>query len=105
MQQVAIATFPDSKTAKSIVSTLLEERLIACGNLIPNATSLYRWEGKIQSDAEILAILKTDESRIAALKPRFVELHPYECPELIITAITDGHPAYLQWIVDSTSAQ
>ena len=57
-----------------------------------------RWEGEICDDAEHLLILKTTSSALSALKARVLELHPYECPEIIAIPVTDGHSAYIDWI-------
>ena len=94
---VLLSTFPDEEIARHIARTLVEERLVACVNLLPGATSIYRWAGKVESTTEVVAIFKVGESAAAAMA-RLKELHPYEVPEIIQLAVTDAHPAYLAWV-------
>ncbi|MEQ1859651.1 MAG: divalent-cation tolerance protein CutA [Chthoniobacteraceae bacterium] len=100
---VVLATFPDIVTARRIVRTLVEERLIACGNLVPGVESIYRWKGEVETGAEVLGILKTEDSRFDQLKVRLRELHPYEVPECIALPVADGLPDYLRWIGESVA--
>ena len=95
---ILLSTFPDEETARCIASTLVEERLVACVNLLPGATSIYRWEGKVESAKEVVAIFKTRESAAAAAMARIKELHPYEVPEIVQIVVKDAHPAYLAWV-------
>ncbi|HWV56795.1 MAG TPA: divalent-cation tolerance protein CutA [Longimicrobiales bacterium] len=101
--QIALMTAPDAATAERIVRTLLDERLIACGNILPGVTSLYRWEGAVQRDAEVLVIMKTTEQAAAVLLERAPSLHPYDVPELLLLPVGNGHDAYLDWVFDSVS--
>ena len=80
----------------------LEERLAACGNVLPGVRSIYRWEGKLQDEPEVLLVLKTRRSRFAALRDRILALHPYETPEVIALPVEAGSDAYLDWIAGST---
>lgn len=100
---IFLSTFPDEETARRIASTLVEERLVACANLLPGATSIYRWEGNVESAKEVVAIFKVAESAAAAAMARIKELHPYEVPEIIQIAVKDAHPAYLAWVNESCS--
>ncbi len=96
--RVVYVTVPDEGVGVSLVTALLEQKLVACGNLVAGVRSIYRWEGEICDDAEHLLILKTTSSALSALKARVLELHPYECPEIIAIPVTDGHSAYIDWI-------
>ena len=96
--RMVYVTVPDEGVGVSLVTALLEQKLVACGNLVAGVRSIYRWEGKICDDAEHLLILKTTSSALSALKARVLELHPYECPEIIAIPVTDGHSAYIDWI-------
>ncbi|MBX5481751.1 MAG: divalent-cation tolerance protein CutA [Myxococcaceae bacterium] len=98
---VVLVTVPDGKKAASIARTLVEERLAACGNIIPGLRSIYRWEGKICDDPEVLLILKSRAERFEALRARIVELHPYQVPEVLRLDVADGHVPYLKWIAES----
>ena len=99
---VVLCTVPDAAVAERIATALVEERLAACVNLVPGATSIYRWEGKLQRDAELLLVIKTAAERLAALTARVQALHPYEVPEIIALPITMGARPYLDWITEST---
>ena len=102
---IVFTTFPDQETARRIVRTLVEERLIACGNLVPGVESIYRWKGAIETSSEIFAVLKTERSRYVLLEKRLRELHPYDVPECVIIRITDGLPDYLHWITESLTGE
>lgn len=97
-----LVTCPDAPKAAAIARTLVEERLVACGNLIPGLRSIYRWEGAINDETESLLLLKTTTANYAAVESRVKDLHPYEIPEIIAFPMTNGLPAYLRWIEDST---
>jgi periplasmic divalent cation tolerance protein len=97
---VVFTTFPDQDTARHIVRTLVEERLIACGNLLPNVESIYRWKGEVETNNEVFAVLKTGQARYAALADRLKELHPYEVPECIMVRVRNGLPDYLRWVME-----
>ncbi|HET6409983.1 MAG TPA: divalent-cation tolerance protein CutA [Chthoniobacteraceae bacterium] len=98
---VVFTTFPDQDTARRIVRTLVEERLVACGNLVPGVESIYRWKGEVETSAEVFAVLKTELSQYTAMEGRLKELHPYEVPECIMLRVRDGLPEYLRWVTES----
>ena len=102
-QIVVFVTCPPYQ-AKGIASRLVEERLVACVNILPAIRSIYSWEGKTCDDREALLIMKTRASLFERLRLRVVELHPYEVPEVIAMPIAVGHPPYLQWLDESTQA-
>jgi periplasmic divalent cation tolerance protein len=95
---VVLVTAPSVETAGQIARALVEEGLAACGNVIPGVRSLYRWQGRVQEDAEALLVLKTERRLLPALKERLPALHPYEVPELLALAVEDGLGPYLEWI-------
>tara|TARA_B100000530_G_C15694355_1_gene383432 strand:- start:226 stop:558 length:333 start_codon:yes stop_codon:yes gene_type:complete len=103
--RVVLVTVPNEAAGVSLVSALLEAELVACGNLIPGIRSIYRWKGEICDDHEQLLILKTTSTALQALTAKVVELHPYECPEVIALPITDGHSDYLSWIAQNVGSQ
>lgn len=96
---LVLTTFPDIETARSITKVLLEERLVACVNLIPQMESVYRWKGIIQHSSEVGGLIKTIESRVPALEKLLCQLHPYELPELIVVPAKGGLPAFIDWVV------
>jgi periplasmic divalent cation tolerance protein len=89
--------------AESIGRTLVEERLAACANVLDGLTSIYRWEGAIQHDAEALLILKTRAALLGPVEARVRELHPYELPCVVAWPIAGGSAAYLAWIAAETA--
>ena len=97
---VVFVTAPDASVGADLTRSLLAENLVACGNIVDGIRSLYRWEGKICDDSESLLILKTTRAQLASLKQRIVELHPYECPEVLAMPVVDGHSDYLAWVRD-----
>ncbi|WP_420126264.1 divalent-cation tolerance protein CutA [Longimicrobium sp.] len=99
---LALSTAPDAEQAERIARALVEERLIACANLVPGVTSIYRWEGAVQAEAEVLMVMKTRHALVPRLKERLPRLHPYEVPELVVTAVVDGLDPYRRWVRDET---
>ena len=99
---VCFCACPDLPSAQRIADALVDERLAACVNLLPGMRSVYRWQGVIQHDDEILLLIKTTRQRVDALGARIASLHPYELPELIAVEVVGGLPAYLSWVTDQT---
>ena len=95
---VVLVTAPTADSAAEIARALVEEGLVACGNVVPAIRSIYRWAGEVQDEAEALLVLKTERRLVPALKERLPALHPYQVPELLVLAVEDGLAAYLQWI-------
>ena len=100
---LVLTTVSSEDEAVKLVRTLLERRVIACGTLVPGARSLYRWQGKIADEQEIVLLLKTRSARVEALQDAFRELHPYKVPELLALAVDSGLEKYLEWINSETS--
>lgn len=99
---VVLCTCPDVETAQALARQLVESSLVACVNVVPGLRSIYRWNGSVQEDAEVLMILKTTGDRLEVARERLVQLHPYDVPEFVALAVSNGHDSYLQWVVDST---
>ena len=93
-----LMTAPDAGEGERIVGQLLEEGLIACGNIVPGVVSLYRWEGEVRRDHEVLIVMKSVTSAVASLLERASELHPYEVPELLVQPVVGGSDRYLEWV-------
>lgn len=98
---VVLVTAPSAEKAAEIARAVVEERLAACGNVLPGVRSIYRWQGAVQEDAEVLLLLKTRRERFAALRDRILALHPYEVPEVIALPVEAGSQPYLDWIAQS----
>jgi periplasmic divalent cation tolerance protein len=99
---VVLVTAPSAEKAADIARALVEERLAACGNVVPSVRSIYRWEGKLQDEAEALLVLKTTRARFAALRDRVLALHPYQVPEVLALPVEAGSESYLAWVEAET---
>jgi periplasmic divalent cation tolerance protein len=95
---LVLTTVPNDDTAEAMARTLVEERLAACVNLHAPMTSVYRWKGAVEREAERQVVIKTTRERLPALEARLKTLHSYELPELIVVSIEGGSPAYLAWV-------
>ena len=100
---VVFTTLAGTEEAISLVRALLDRRLIACGTILPGARSLYRWEGKLADEQEVVVLLKTRAARMDLLQQAFNELHPYKVPELLALPVTAGNEKYLEWINGETT--
>ena len=100
---IALSTVGSAEDAERVARTLVERRLAACVNVVPGVVSHYRWKGEICRDEERLLVIKTRAERLDALRAAFVELHPYEVPELVVLEISAGNQPYLEWLDDSVS--
>ena len=96
---VVLVTAPDLDTAARLARTLVEEKLAACGNLVPSVRSIYRWQGEVHDEAEVLLVLKTPGHAVERLTARVVALHPYDCPEVVALPVGAVHPPYLAWVL------
>ena len=96
--QVVLCTFPDLPQARHIGTLLIEKQLAACVNLIPAVESIFRWEGKISTESEVLAVFKTVAARLGELEEELLARHPYEVPELLALPAGAGSEAYLKWV-------
>jgi periplasmic divalent cation tolerance protein len=92
------STFANEEDAARVTRVLVEERLIGCASLVPGVRSIYRWQGAVADEREVLAIMKARKQDWAALLSRLHELHPYDTPECIAVRIASGAPKYLEWL-------
>lgn len=95
---VVLVTAPDESVAKAVADAALNGRLAACVSIMPGLRSIYRWKGEIHDEGELLLIMKTRADKFDALAEAVRAAHSYEVPEIIATPITNGNPAYLEWI-------
>lgn len=100
---VVLTTVASDDEAVRLVRALLDRRLIACGTLLPGARSLYRWQGRIADEREVIVLLKTRSARLDSLRDAFGELHPYKVPELLALPVEAGLEKYLDWINSETT--
>ena len=98
MYQIIFCTCPDKKTAESIARQLVEAQLAACINILPSVTSVYQWQGEIETAQEHLLLIKSRNDKYPELENRIQALHPYELPEIVAVSIDHGLPDYLKWI-------
>lgn len=100
---VIYCTVPNEFNANLIATTLVEDNLAACVNIIPSVTSIYKWEGIVQTDNELLMIIKTQEDKFSEIETKIKELHENTLPEIIALPITQGSQEYQNWIVKETT--
>ena len=98
---LVLVTAPNLKTARALARSALQAKLIACANLIPRIESHYRWQGKIESGAEVLMVLKTTKSKLVALEKLVLAKHPYDTPEFLVLPLTASSRKYLDWLASS----
>lgn len=98
---LVLSTFAREEDAARVVRALVEERLVACGNLLPGARSIYRWKEGVADEREVVVLMKTRKQDWPALLSRLGELHPYEVPECIAVRLAAGAPKYLAWLAEA----
>jgi len=98
---VVYVTAPEDE-AVNLAKTLVEERLVACVNIVPGLRSIYWWQGKVEDEPEVLCIMKTRGNLFESLRDRVRELHSYEVEEIIALPILAGNLPYLDWIKENT---
>ena len=91
-------TAGNMEEAQSIGQALVESKLIACANIIDHMHSIYVWDGKLQNDSEVILIAKTLKSRVPEIVETVCAMHSYDCPCIISIPISEGNPAFLDWI-------
>ncbi len=102
--RIVLVTAPDEETARRLAHALVAERLAACVNVVPGVRSVYRWEGAVQEDSEVLLIAKSHEARAAALSERVQALHPYDVPEVLALPAAGGSASYLAWLGEAVAS-
>jgi len=96
--QLVFTTAPDPLVAEAIARALVESQLAACVSLLPGVTSVYRWQGQVETAREVQLLIKTRSANFDALQEQITRLHPYALPELVAVPIDGGLPAYLDWV-------
>jgi periplasmic divalent cation tolerance protein len=100
---LVFTSLPDQHSAEALAQHLITAKLAACVNILAPCTSIYHWQGKTESTSEFPLLIKTTQTRYAALEQTIRERHPYELPEIIHVPLTGGLPAYLDWVIQQTS--
>jgi len=98
---IVYATFKDKKEAMDISRVLIEDRLIACSNIIDGAMSVYRWNGETVTDTEAVAVMKSRTGLFGEILKKIKELHSYEIPSVSMVELKDLNPAFGDWIAES----
>lgn len=101
---IILCTINSIENAETIANNLVQDRLAACINIIPQIQSVYFWNGKIQNDEEFLLLIKTKKNLFNSVKEKIEKLHPYEIPEIISIDIADGNKNYFDWIKNTCSS-
>jgi periplasmic divalent cation tolerance protein len=101
MFYIVLVMAKDRAEARHIGERLVEERLVACANVVPGVDSTYRWKGKVERASEALLLMKTSSEKLDRLISRVKELHSYEVPEVLALPIERGSPEYLKWLKES----
>ena len=100
-KRIVLSTAGSEDEARKIARHLVDHYLAACVNIVPRVESIYRWQGKVESSAEWLLLIKTSTEKFAAVREAIQELHSYELPECVSITIDDGSVPYLKWLSDS----
>ena len=95
---IVFCTCPDQQTGEMLAREAVEQKLAACVNIIPGLTSIFEWDGAIETETEVLLLAKTSADAYGALENLWKSRHPYELPEVVAVSIETGSEAYLQWI-------
>jgi periplasmic divalent cation tolerance protein len=96
---VVLCTAPTAEVAAGLAHALVEAGLAACGNVLPGLRSIYRWQGRVEDEAEALLVLKTTRARFPALREELLARHPYQVPEVLALPVEAGSEAYLAWLL------
>lgn len=99
---LVLTNVPDEATAEKLANALVEARVAACVNVLAPCRSIYRWQGRLEMAAEIPLLIKTSTSSYPSVEEIVRTQHPYDVPELIAVPITNGLPAYLDWLAKET---
>jgi periplasmic divalent cation tolerance protein len=100
-KRIVLTTTGSEEEARKIARHLVENRLAACVNIIPQVESIYRWQGKVDSSREWLLLVKTTQGRFPAVREAIRKLHSYDLPECVALNVEDGSSDYLKWLADS----
>jgi periplasmic divalent cation tolerance protein len=103
--RIVLSTAESREEAERIARALVEQRLAACVNLIPGLTSIYRWQGAVQTADEILLLIKTTTANLTGVAAALRELHSYEVPEFLVLDAEAASSAYLSWLLESTNPE
>lgn len=101
--RVVLVTAPDADTGRRLARLLVERRIAACANLLTGLVSIYRWQGAVEEEAEVLLVIKTTADRVAALEALLAAEHPYDIPECVALEPASVEDRYLEWLLGETA--
>jgi periplasmic divalent cation tolerance protein len=104
-KRIVLTTAASEEEAHKIARHLVDHRLAACVNIVPQIMSIYRWQGNVEESREWLLIVKTTAAAFVQVRQAIAELHSYQVPECVCLNIEDGSTTYLEWIAESVSAE
>ena len=104
-KRIVLTTAASEEEARKIARALVDRRLAACVNIVPQITSVYRWQGNVEEAREWLLIVKTTAAAFGQVRHTIADLHSYDLPECVCLTIEDGLPNYLEWIAESVSVE
>lgn len=102
--QIILCNCPDPATAQTIASALIEARHAACVNLLPGVTSIYHWQGQVETATETMLLIKAPPTLFDAISQTICGLHPYTVPEIIAVPVSQGFLPYLKWVNEECSS-
>jgi periplasmic divalent cation tolerance protein len=100
---VVLCTCPDLPEAERLARGLVDHDFAACVNILPEIRSIYRWQGKLQKDGEVLIIVKTTRQAYAGMEQWLSQHHPYDVPEILAMPVAEGSAEYLEWVLRETT--
>ena len=101
--RIVLTTAASQEEARKIAHALVERRLAACVNIVPQIESIYRWQQKIETATEWLLLIKTQAESFERIRAAIKELHSYELPECVMLEVAAGSSEYLNWIAENTT--
>jgi len=102
---IVFTTFANEADAARVARALVDERLVACANLLPGVRSIYRWKDAVEDQPEVVVLMKTRKQDWTALLSRLHDLHPYETPECVAVRIAAGAPKYMAWLDEALAPE
>lgn len=99
---LVLTNLPDHDSAQRVANALIENRSAACVNILAKCSSVYRWQGTIETASEVPLLIKTTRAAYPRLEATIRAHHPYELPEIIAVSVDSGFPGYLQWVAQET---
>lgn len=99
--RVVLVTAPDLELARRLARRMVEQRLAACVNLVPGLTSVYRWQGRVEEEGEVLMVLKTSGGRLPEIEAFLAREHPSQVPECVALRPAEVERRYLDWLLAS----